>query len=1072
MKKGDKGGGIWGLIVVLIVVWSVFSSAVSAENVTSENIANNATNAIILNEMPKTGDIFNENISASEMGITYEGSSGNKDNIISDLEYRDYQSMSLAEIQSWLENPRWGDGYLGRPSYLATYRTTDWLGVERSAAEIIYNAARDYQSQGYQVSPEVILTTLQKEQSLITDPDPSNTQLNWAMGYGSYGQWMGFGAQVDAGGWQLGYNYNYIETHGSKNGWGVGISKQTLDGVTIIPQNIATACLYDYTPHAGAGWGGAGGGNYLFWDLYYNKFHFVDGAAYPQPSISASEYETEINVGETDWVKFTVTNDGTEHTSSWGIQVKVGDGLELVQHSSYPWNQGNMCNGKAAEWYKTSRLNPGDSAYIWVGIKGKSASSYESVWYTAWMYDPDEQPVQIQYAHPVYEVPCNREYAEYGVEVTLAPQIELTPSSHSFGNIEVGSCSFEYSFTLTNTGGGTATGTVSRTGTHASQFTITQGSGSFSLGAGASKTIKVKFCPTSTGAKTATLYADGSNCNDDSSSLSGTGTQAPSIDLSPSSHNFGNIEVGSCSFEYSFTLTNTGGGTATGSVSLTGTHASQFTITQGSGSFSLGAGASKTIKVKFCPDSTGAKTATLYADGTNCNDDTSSLSGTGTQAPSIDLSPSSHNFGNIEVGSCSFEYSFTLTNTGGGTATGSVSLTGTHASQFTITQGSGSFSLGAGASKTIKVKFCPDSTGSKSATLYADGTNCNDDTSSLSGTGVLGPELSYSPTSRNFGDECEGETDSTTFEIWNSGTGTLTYSLSESCGWVDVHPTSGSSTGEHDTITVDIDTTGLSEGSHTCDISISSNDGSGTFTVTVNVVPCEEPILSYSPTSHNFGDKCEGETDSTTFEIWNPGTGTLTYSLSESCGWIDVHPTSGSSTGEHDTITVDIGTTGLSEGSHTCDISISSNGGSGTFTVTVNIIPPEEPSISISTDKTSYKAGDTMHVGLAITNLGDSQPVRFAIWLQRPDGGIYVLTYTSVTLPAGLDYNNPNFMVFGLPNIPSGIYTWHATLIEPTGPIEFIDHDTAEWEFVPTGAPTEDIVGVLEQAAFVIDFDK
>jgi hypothetical protein len=99
--------------------------------------------------------------------------------------------------------------------------------------------------------------------------------------------------------------------------------------------------------------------------------------------------------------------------------------------------------------------------------------------------------------------------------------------------------------------------------------------------------------------------------------------------------------------------------------------------------------------------------------------------------------------------------------------------------------------------------------------------------------------LSLSPKSHNFGDMCECETDSTTFDVWNSGTGTLTFSLSETCGWVDVHPTSGSSTGEHDTITIDIDTTGLFEGSHTCDISISSNGGSETFIVTVNVVSCE-----------------------------------------------------------------------------------------------------------------------------------------------------------------------------------------------------------------------------------------
>ena len=101
----------------------------------------------------------------------------------------------------------------------------------------------------------------------------------------------------------------------------------------------------------------------------------------------------------------------------------------------------------------------------------------------------------------------------------------------------------------------------------------------------------------------------------------------------------------------------------------------------------------------------------------------------------------------------------------------------------------------------------------------------------------------------------------------------------------------------------------------------------------------EGPAISVAPTSHDFGDMYEGETDNTTFEIWNLGTGTLTYSLSESCGWADVTPTSGSSTGEHDTITIEINTTSLAVGASTCDIAISSNGGSDTFSVTVNIIP-------------------------------------------------------------------------------------------------------------------------------------
>jgi hypothetical protein len=108
-----------------------------------------------------------------------------------------------------------------------------------------------------------------------------------------------------------------------------------------------------------------------------------------------------------------------------------------------------------------------------------------------------------------------------------------------------------------------------------------------------------------------------------------------------------------------------------------------------------------------------------------------------------------------------------------------------------------------------------------------------------------------------------------------------------------------------------------------------------------HIFTIEMPSLSYQPTSYNFGTMNAGETDSTTFQIWNGGSGTLSYSLSESSSWLDITPASGSSTGEHDVITVNINTTVLSMGPHVCDISISSNGGSGLVSILVNIIPEE-----------------------------------------------------------------------------------------------------------------------------------
>ena len=205
------------------------------------------------------------------------------------------------------------------------------------------------------------------------------------------------------------------------------------------------------------------------------------------------------------------------------------------------------------------------------------------------------------------------------------------------------------------------------------------------------------------------------------------------------------------------------------------------------------------------------------------------------------------------------------------------------------------------------------------------------------------PILAYSPPSYDFGNLLEGTTTQTTFQIWNSGTGTLTYTITETATWItSITPNTGTSTGEQDTITINIDTTELTTGTYNHDISINTNGGNNIFTVTVTVIP-PAPILSYNPTSHDFGDKIEGITTQTTFQIWNSGTGTLTYTITETATWItSITPNTGTSTGEQDTITINIDTTGLTTGTYNHDISINTNGGNNQFPITVNIIIPTE----------------------------------------------------------------------------------------------------------------------------------
>lgn len=173
-----------------------------------------------------------------------------RNDLITDINFSDSYCLSEAGVQSFLT---------AQPGILDTYTTADHLGVKRSAAAIIYLAAK-----AWQVSPKVILATLQKEQGLLSATSPSTSALQWAMGCGCPDSgshdsaYEGFGKQV----W-----YGAESLHDNGQGWQAGTAKVCGDG-TVTPTNQATYSLYCYTPWIGL----AGGGNKLFWTLYGQYF--------------------------------------------------------------------------------------------------------------------------------------------------------------------------------------------------------------------------------------------------------------------------------------------------------------------------------------------------------------------------------------------------------------------------------------------------------------------------------------------------------------------------------------------------------------------------------------------------------------------------------------------------------------------------------------------------------------------------------------------------------------------------------------------------------------------------------
>lgn len=277
--------------------------------------------------------------------------------------------------------------------------------------------------------------------------------------------------------------------------------------------------------------------------------------------------------------------------------------------------------------------------------------------------------------------------------------------------------------------------------------------------------------------------------------------------------------------------------------------------------------------------------------------------------------------------------------------------------------------------------------------------------------------LEYEPKSHDFGNMRQGEVNSTVFDIWTSGgCCELIFNLTWNCSWVTVFPTTGVSNGEHVPITVTVDTHGLDNGFHGCDILITTNGGGdGIFNVTLNVIMGTHPTLAFTPQAYNFGMIPEDTVQSVSFDIWNSGNGTLNYTLLSMKNWLSVHPISGSSLGEHDPITVTIDTQGLYNGTtYACDIQIESNGGDGVFvvTVTVGTIPKFEI--------TAVKGG-LFKIQTALKNNGtaDALGVDWKITVTGP-GLIVFGKQTNGTidlLPIGEEQTISTGMIFGLGDV-------------------------------------------------------
>lgn len=202
------------------------------------------------------------------------------------------------------------------------------------------------------------------------------------------------------------------------------------------------------------------------------------------------------------------------------------------------------------------------------------------------------------------------------------------------------------------------------------------------------------------------------------------------LTASPASLSFGNVQVGS-SQALSETLTNTGASSLT--IYNDKSTGSGYTISGITLPVTLAVGQSYTFSVTFTPTTSGTVSGSASVGSKNwVNSFAIPLTGTGTSAGSLSVSPASLSFGNVTEGTTS-SLSGTLTASG---AAVTISSGTSSNSQFVLNGLAFPLTLASGQSAGFSVAFTPNASGSQSGSLSFVTASAGSVVQSLSGTGI------------------------------------------------------------------------------------------------------------------------------------------------------------------------------------------------------------------------------------------------------------------------------------------------------------------------------------------------
>lgn len=199
------------------------------------------------------------------------------------------------------------------------------------------------------------------------------------------------------------------------------------------------------------------------------------------------------------------------------------------------------------------------------------------------------------------------------------------------------------------------------------------------------------------------------------------------------------------------------------------------------------------------------------------------------------------------------------------------------------------------------------------------------------GTGAVSGTATIASTRPHFEVECDlgDNADARSFYLFNSQSGSFSYTISDDASWLSVSPASGSVTSEADEITLTFTTSGESAGFQTATITVTAAGTSNTpFTMSVNLNVNAAPTIDVPASISAMA--ISGNTVTTELSIKNSGGGLMDYSLSKNETWLSLSETTGMVQAETDLVDITLDASSLAVGTYTDNISITATGATNT----------------------------------------------------------------------------------------------------------------------------------------------